>query len=67
MNKRTHETADLILGMLLTPLKSARRLSNEEVANITQHKSLKKTTVKSEMMLMKDAAAPQSVPNASPK
>ena len=35
------------------------RLSDEEVANITYHKSLKKTKVKSEMMIMKDAAAPQ--------
>ena len=43
------------------------RLSDEEVANITQHKSLKKTRVKSEMKILKDAAAPQSVPHASPK
>ena len=35
--------------------------------NITLHKSLEKTKVKSEMMIMKDAAAPQSVPHASPK
>ena len=40
------------------------RLSEEEVANITQHKSIKKTKVKSEMMIMKDAAAPQSAPHA---
>ena len=43
------------------------RLSDEESNQHHNNKSLKKTKVKSEMMIVKDAAAPQSVPHASPK
>ena len=40
------------------------RLSDEEVANSTKHKSLKKTKVKSEMKILKAAAVPHSAPHA---